>query len=101
MTSRVIATIFALVSFAAALIVGQQAGNPAVTVLSRALLIMLACYVIGRLIGAIANTTVNDHIERYRADHPMPEGMDELEAQATGTAAPNSQYSTTEPASAG
>ena len=101
MTARVIATIFALVSFAAALIVGHQAGNPMVTILSRALLIMLGCYLVGRVIGGVAHATVNHHLDHYRAQYPMPEGMAELEARATGASPQHPETSLSEPAPAG
>lgn len=80
-TSRVIATCFALISFAAALFVGTHAGNPLTTVLFRALFIMIGSYAIGRIIGAIAQRTIQQHIDQHQRDFPIPErgdlGLDE------------------------
>lgn len=71
--SHVIAACFALVSFAAAAMVGAVAGNSATTVLGRALIIMILCWLIGRVIGAVAEQVVDRHIERYKQEHPVPE----------------------------
>ena len=102
MTARVIATIFALISFAAALLVGTQAGNPLSTILSRALLIMLGCYVIGRLIGGVAQLTVQHHIESYQARFPIPDRLEASEDFAASEAAdPPVISKTSSPASAG
>lgn len=72
-TSRVIATCFALISFASALFVGAAAGNPFNTVLLRALFVMGACYVVGLIIGGVAQHTVHRHVENYKLQNPLPE----------------------------
>ena len=72
-TSRVVATSFALISFASALFVGAAAGNPLHTILWRALFIMIGCYVVGLIVGAVAQQTVDRHVEKYKADNPIPE----------------------------
>ncbi len=71
-TSRVIATCFALTSFAAALIVGLMAANPLLTILLRALFTMIVCYVIGLVIGMVAQSVVQKHIEQHKREHPIP-----------------------------
>ncbi|MEM9915310.1 MAG: hypothetical protein AAF911_10135 [Planctomycetota bacterium] len=71
-TSRVIATCFALISFAAALIVGILAENPLQTILLRALFTMIVCYTIGLVIGMIAQSTVQKHIEQHKLEFPIP-----------------------------
>ncbi len=102
MTARVIATIFALVSFAAALIVGQHAGNPLPTILLRAILVMLVCYMIGRVIGAVAQSSIKSHIERYRAEHPIPDHFStDDEFGSSGGSANDSPPVTSQPASVG
>jgi ABC-type nickel/cobalt efflux system permease component RcnA len=70
--SGVIATCFALVCFAAAIIVGLAAGNDALTVLWRSLLIMLGAWLIGRVVGAVAQRALDEHLETYRQQHPLP-----------------------------
>jgi len=71
-TSRVIATCFALTSFAAALIVGIMAENPLLTILLRALFTMIVCYMIGLVIGSIAQNAVQKQIEEHKRNNPIP-----------------------------
>lgn len=68
-----IATCFALVSFTAAIVVGVGAGNSTQTILLRATLVMLVCWVIGRAVGAVAQWAIFDHIKRYKQQHPIPD----------------------------
>ncbi|MBB6430759.1 hypothetical protein [Algisphaera agarilytica] len=43
----------------------------------RALFTMIVCYAIGLVIGLIAQSTVQRHIEQHKLDHPIPgEEMD-------------------------
>ncbi|MEM7626425.1 MAG: hypothetical protein AAF333_12585 [Planctomycetota bacterium] len=86
-TSRVIATCFALTSFASALFVGAAAGNPFNTVLLRAVFIMVGCYVVGLVIGGIAQYTVDRHIETYKRENPIPETHGRHAAQHPETSA--------------
>lgn len=66
-----IATCFALISFAAALGVGVQAGNDTLTILWRALILMAAAWGIGLVVGTIAMRTVEEHLSLYRVEHPI------------------------------
>lgn len=84
--SRVIAACFALVGFAAAVIVGAVAGNPMATVLWRGLLVMGACWLIGWLVGLVATRVVQEHIDAYKQKHPIPDDTapaDQADADAT------------------
>lgn len=47
-------------------------GNSIVTILWRATIIMFICWWIGRALGAVAQTTVEDHITQYKQRHPIP-----------------------------
>ena len=71
--AKVIATCFALVAFAAALIVGIAVGNPAGTVLWRALLTLALCWPIGYVVGSIAGHMNHTAIEAYKKQNPMEE----------------------------
>jgi hypothetical protein len=71
--ARVIATCFALLSFAAAIVVGIGAGNSTSTILFRSICVMIACWFIGRGVGAVAQWAIMDHINRYKQQHPIPE----------------------------
>ena len=72
-SARLIATCFALGSFAAASIVGMVVGNSVTTILWRATLVMVICWFVGRIAGAIAQRTVDDHIAQYKQRKPIPE----------------------------
>ena len=83
--SRVIAASFALTSFAAATLAGLYAGNAASTILWRATLVMIACWLIGLLVGSVAQRAVESHIERYKQANPIPEPEAQTqEAEAEG-----------------
>jgi hypothetical protein len=49
------------------------------TILLRALATMLVCWFVGRLVGAIAQRVVNEHIEQVKAANPIPEDAPYLE----------------------
>ena len=53
--------------------VGAFAGNPTTTVLWRALLVMAACWLIGRVVGAISASAVREHLEQYQEQNPIPD----------------------------
>lgn len=76
--ARVIATSFALLAFAAAVAVGAYVGNDALTVLWRGIAVMLVCYVIGRILGSIAQHTIDEHTSRHASEHPVPETIEDL-----------------------
>jgi len=69
-----------LIAFAASTVVGFAVGNDIFTVLWRGLVIMLGCYVVGRMIGSVAQWTIDSHIERYKEQHPIPQESDNTEA---------------------
>lgn len=81
--SRLIATCFAIASFLAALCVGLAAGNDPVTILTRSILVLVACYLIALPIGALAHWAIRQHIEQYKQTYPIPETMDDLENAST------------------
>lgn len=77
-----IAACFALVAFAAAVVVGLAAGNPAGTILWRALVAMLVCWVAGALVGYLAQRAVQVQVESYKTRNPIPpdEGEEVIES---------------------
>ncbi len=85
--ARVIATCFALIGFAAASVVGVAAGNPTSTVLLRATVVMLLIWGVGRVIGAMLQRTIEDHIRRYKHDHPIPDDASAVVRESTPGAA--------------
>ncbi|MFP4145939.1 MAG: hypothetical protein ACOCTI_07590 [Phycisphaeraceae bacterium] len=76
-----IAACFSLVGFAAAAVVGIAVGNRVETILLRAMGVMLIAWVLGYLIGAVANQAIGEYLERYKAEHPLPENADESQAR--------------------
>jgi hypothetical protein len=71
--ARVIASCFALVSFAAAILVGLHVGNSAPTIIFRATCVLLACWFVGYAVGSFAQWAVLDHVNRYKQEHPIPD----------------------------
>jgi hypothetical protein len=69
----VIASCFALVSFAAAIVVGMHAGNSTPTILFRASCALLVCWFIGYAVGTVAQWAILDHVARYKQQHPIPD----------------------------
>lgn len=71
--ARVIATSFALICFAATIIVGIGNGNGWVSILSSAFLVCLVAWIVGSLIGILMLQSVNEQIDRHREDNPAPD----------------------------
>lgn len=69
--TRVISGIVALAGFLVALVAGLAADNPADVVLTRALLAMLACNLLGAIVGAVAHWIGTEHVERFKQLHPI------------------------------
>ena len=85
MPGRVIATIFAFASFSACLIYGAYMGVESVWLITNAVLVMMLCYVVGRVGGYITQRCVDEHIDQYKKQHPIP---DEQAAVAEAGAVP-------------
>ena len=72
MPTRVIASSFALIAFALAIVMGLYVGNEAIAILSRALLVMFISYWVGMCVGAVGHRAIQEHLNRYRLDNPIP-----------------------------
>lgn len=70
--ARVIATIFALACFAGAIALGVYNGNSAFSILLGAVLVMIAAFVVGLILGTLMQRCVDDHVKQHQADHPIP-----------------------------
>ncbi len=64
--TKVVATVFALAAFAVAVIAGLAAGNTSSRILGVALASMIACHVVGLVLGAIAEKVVTDYLQSCR-----------------------------------
>jgi len=52
--------------------VGMWAGNPAMTIILRATVLMIMAWIIGCAVGGLAQRTAEEHIEQHKLDHPIP-----------------------------
>jgi hypothetical protein len=89
--AKVIATCFALIAFAGALIVGMAVGNPTGTCLARALVTLLICWPIGFLLGTVAQGVNERTIAAYKKNNPIEEAPEVAAApdqMADGAQAP-------------
>ncbi|MEC9372770.1 MAG: hypothetical protein VYC34_02965 [Planctomycetota bacterium] len=71
-TARLIAGCCGLGAFAVAIVAGLAANNAADTILSRSLLSLFVCYLVGYAIGLAAERAVRDGVDAYRASNPLP-----------------------------
>ncbi len=70
--SKVIACVLGLSGFAVACAVGLVVGNPGAATLSAATVAMLACYILGSLVGWAMQVVADEHVGRYESAHPVP-----------------------------
>ncbi len=68
LSSKVISACFGLGAFVIAIIAGLSADNPFEDVVTRALVSMTLCAVVGMLIGTVAERTIRHAIDRYKVD---------------------------------
>jgi uncharacterized protein involved in response to NO len=71
--AKVIAGSMGLTGFAIACIAGLTVGNPTNLILMRSLVTMIACYLLGSIIGAVVEWVVSQHLAEYKAQNPIPE----------------------------
>lgn len=71
--SRVYAGVSGLSAFVIAIVAGLYAHNSAAHTLTTALFCMIACYLLGTLLGAISEHAVRAHLAAFRDKHPVPE----------------------------
>lgn len=69
--AKVVAGALGLTGFTVAIISGMAAGNDSSTVITAAIISMLACHVLGLCIGATADRVLRAHVEEYRASRPI------------------------------
>ncbi len=69
-SSRLVATAMGLAGFAIAVLAGLHAGNPSGTVLTNAILCMVACQFVGLFLGSIGERVVREHVASARSARP-------------------------------
>lgn len=67
-------------AFAAAMVVGVVVGNPAETVLWRAIIALATCWIVGYFVGRVLQRTAEEYVQRYKESHPIPETVEDLDA---------------------
>ena len=80
MTRRIAASM-ALVAFAVCILVGLQAGNTFSTILAKALLALVATFVLGLVIGAMAQKMLDENLN---AQTPAEPNLPDSQAKAGG-----------------
>lgn len=95
---QVVGAVTALCGFTIALIAGFIVGNPADTVIMRALIALFVCAVVGRVVGAVGFTAIRDHLSTYRKAHPVPTPMARPGEIIVGEAEPEEELIEVEPA---
>lgn len=70
-SARVIAATFALAAFCVAAMTGVLVGNPPTAVLFRALAAMGVCWIVGAVVGEIAQYLVLRELDAHRLRNPV------------------------------
>jgi hypothetical protein len=60
----------------------MRAGNGALLIVWRALVTMLVCYIIGLVVGYIANKVIEDNINEYKEAHPIPDDEEKPQSRS-------------------
>ena len=71
MAASTIGGSFALAAFAVAIVAGLASGNPAASVLLRALIAMLICYPVGLAVGFVAQARVSGGMDGKMLQWPF------------------------------
>lgn len=71
-----VAVAFALCAFGVAATVGLMTSLGAPTALARCLVVLVAAYPIGRVLGAVLAVALNEHLTAMTAANPVPESLD-------------------------
>ncbi len=69
---RIIAGCFALCGFSTALFASLGAGATAETILLRAIVALVVCFLVGAAVGAAGERCIREGFEQYSRTHPVP-----------------------------
>ena len=70
--TKLVSGVLGLMGFMTASVVGLLAGNPGFIIIGRAMVAMLCCAFVGRILGAVGQVCVREFVERYKIDRPQP-----------------------------
>jgi len=76
--TKLISGVLGLVGFSTALVIGLLAGNPGYIIILRAIVAMLCCAFVGRILGAVGEVCVREFVTNYKTDRPVPQKPQEL-----------------------
>lgn len=82
---RVIAGCLALAAFAVAIVSGLSSGASATDILTRAIISLVVCYILGSFVAVAMNVAIRENIESLERAHPF---------KAATEATPRSTHST-------
>jgi hypothetical protein len=71
---RVIGGCLGLAAFAVAIVSGLSSGAEATDILTRAIVALFVCYLIGTLVAMAMNVAVRENVAQYERDHPFKPG---------------------------
>lgn len=71
--SHTIGAVLGLMGFVTALLVGVLSANPGLVIISRALVAMIVCAIIGRVLGRVGEVCIHEFLDHYRGERPIPE----------------------------
>ncbi|MEM7623940.1 MAG: hypothetical protein AAF235_12150 [Planctomycetota bacterium] len=86
LATHAVASSLALGAFTVAIIAGLAAGSEPIGVLWRAIISMVACYLVGVGLGAMGIRAVKEHVEAHAASNPIPDVPEVAIADEAGTA---------------
>lgn len=86
--ARVIATSFAIFCFICTIVYGLYNGNSPQSIFWSAVSVALVALVMGSAIGALMLRSINEQIERHRADNPIPEEHDTSDTDSDPASTP-------------
>ena len=73
-----ISGVLGLTAFMLACFIGIFAGNPGYVILVRAMVAMVICVIIGRILGAIGEICIREYVTKYKSDRPRPRKPEQL-----------------------
>lgn len=76
--SRVISSALGFLGFSTACIFGIIADNPGLVIITRAMVAMVVCAFVGRILGSVGEVCVREFVSLYKAQRPIPEKPAEL-----------------------
>ncbi len=91
MPGKSIATVLALCAFALAVTLGVIAGKSPNVILGSGLLFMVVSYVVGRVIGKMAEVAMTEHIKGYKEANPLNRPAVPVEASPGDSTEVNSE----------